>query len=813
MAGQSLGTIRGTIEIDYNGAGVVRAIKDTDKLKSAGGQVDKTMSKVIGTFAKFAKTAALVGATSLATNSGLQLIAGTLAILGPLTAAGLAILPGILVALGATAIVASVAMKGVGDAFKAAGGPAEDFAEATKKLAPNARATANAWRASLPALQKVQRFIQNTFFTGLSGELRKITGNIGQVSGNAGRLAGALNQVVRRIAEFARSPAAIKAANSALESGRTILARMDGTIKPLLTAFAGLTTQAGAFSGEIGDGLAIALSKLTGFINRIDLESLFARAGPIVEALGGFLGDVATIAGHLFSVFNVDGANAAGVLGELASKLADFLSSAQGQAALAAIGVALNAISTGAGAVFLALLNALAPALVALSPAITTVATVLSGALVSAINTLNPALSALAGFISANTGWLIPLAGIVLGVAAAYKVISTAVGIYNAIKALEIVTHIRSTASWIANTAVIIANRVAMVAVAVASGVVRVATLAWIAVQWLLNAALTANPIGLVIVAIGLLVAAIVWIATKTTWFQTAWNATWGAIKAVGLAIGKWFAGPFTSFFVALWNRIVSIFNSIRSTITSVWNNIKAVISVVVRAIVAVIAAWISNVISTINRIRNVINIVRNAFNSARAAVADRIGAIISLVKSLPGKIAGALGNLGSLLASKGRALVQGFINGIGDMIGAAKRKASELVSAVTDFLPGSPAEVGPLSGKGYVLLRARRFVADFARGIESARGLPIKAMAGVVNPVAASIPATGQARGAGRSYTDPNGFQDGRKQYGPYQMVVDGKVLTEFVIDAVTGAPRAVERATREGTRQAAWAGSGRKA
>jgi len=60
-----------------------------------------------------------------------------------------------------------------------------------------------------------------------------------------------------------------------------------------------------------------------------------------------------------------------------------------------------------------------------------------------------------------------------------------------------------------------------------------IATGVMTAAQWLLNAALTANPIGLVVVGIGLLVAAIIWVATKTTWFQTAWEYSSHAIGAV----------------------------------------------------------------------------------------------------------------------------------------------------------------------------------------------------------------------------------------------------------------------------------------
>jgi len=60
--------------------------------------------------------------------------------------------------------------------------------------------------------------------------------------------------------------------------------------------------------------------------------------------------------------------------------------------------------------------------------------------------------------------------------------------------------------------------------------IVKVATGVWAAIQWILNAALTANPIGLVVAAIGLLVAGIVLVATKTTWFQTIWEYMSGAL-------------------------------------------------------------------------------------------------------------------------------------------------------------------------------------------------------------------------------------------------------------------------------------------
>lgn len=65
---------------------------------------------------------------------------------------------------------------------------------------------------------------------------------------------------------------------------------------------------------------------------------------------------------------------------------------------------------------------------------------------------------------------------------------------------------------------------------------VRVATLAWTAAQWLLNAALTANPIGIVIVLIGALIGAVV-LAIKY-WDQIAAAVAWAWNKLQEFAQG-----------------------------------------------------------------------------------------------------------------------------------------------------------------------------------------------------------------------------------------------------------------------------------
>jgi hypothetical protein len=70
-----------------------------------------------------------------------------------------------------------------------------------------------------------------------------------------------------------------------------------------------------------------------------------------------------------------------------------------------------------------------------------------------------------------------------------------------------------------------------------------IATNIWTAAQWLLDAALDANPIGLVVVAIGAMVAAIVYAYEKVAWFRAGLWATWSVIKEFASIVGDIFAG------------------------------------------------------------------------------------------------------------------------------------------------------------------------------------------------------------------------------------------------------------------------------
>lgn len=91
-----------------------------------------------------------------------------------------------------------------------------------------------------------------------------------------------------------------------------------------------------------------------------------------------------------------------------------------------------------------------------------------------------------------------------------------------------------NTAAENVSTIARVRSAVATTASTIASKVARGAVLAWTGVQWLLNAALSANPIGLIVLAIAALVAGVVWAYKNVDWFREAVDKGWAALKTFG---------------------------------------------------------------------------------------------------------------------------------------------------------------------------------------------------------------------------------------------------------------------------------------
>lgn len=144
-----------------------------------------------------------------------------------------------------------------------------------------------------------------------------------------------------------------------------------------------------------------------------------------------------------------------------------------------------------------------------------------------------------------------------------------------------LIPALKSSVTWLK------ATKVGVLATSAAQAVASAGAKVWAGAQWLLNAALTANPIGLVVVAIGLLVAAVVWIATKTTWFQDLWKwiwskigdpvkAAWDWIKKITTKAFDWYIslpGKIWNAFKKIGGYISAPFRAAFNLVATAWNN------------------------------------------------------------------------------------------------------------------------------------------------------------------------------------------------------------------------------------------------
>lgn len=91
-----------------------------------------------------------------------------------------------------------------------------------------------------------------------------------------------------------------------------------------------------------------------------------------------------------------------------------------------------------------------------------------------------------------------------------------------------------------------------------------------------LNAAMKANPIGLVITAITLLVGAFVLLWNNCEGFRNFWIGLWEKIKTAAAAVGEWFTGTFVPWLSGVWDSIsagAAFVGSIFSGIKDAWSS------------------------------------------------------------------------------------------------------------------------------------------------------------------------------------------------------------------------------------------------
>ena len=287
-----------------------------------------------------------------------------------------------------------------------------------------------------------------------------------------------------------------------------------GVLSKFAPVFASIGTALGAFAGGQ-------------FLTKLPvIGSMFAGlTGPIGAVVTG----LATLA--------LTSPDARKALGQIAATLASAV-----QPAMSSLVPVIGELGNALGQVLAAGLQAVVP----LIPPLVTV-------LLAAVHVIIPLVPLITGLADA----LAYIAPVLVPVVAAWWAITTVTGLYTTALEANILAQAGQRLSTIAGTVTSAAQTVAIIALYTAQYVARAATIAWTAAQWLLNAALDANPIGIVIVALAALAAALIIAWQRSATFRGIVIGTWQAIWGVVLPILTAFGALISSVFGAA-SRVIS---------------------------------------------------------------------------------------------------------------------------------------------------------------------------------------------------------------------------------------------------------------
>jgi len=236
-----------------------------------------------------------------------------------------------------------------------------------------------------------------------------------------------------------------------------------------------------------------------------------------------------------------------------------------------------------------------------------------------------------------------------------------------AVEKTSLATKAAGVAANVRQVASLVAARVAMVAGAVATGVA-------VAAQWAMNAAMSANPIALVVLAIAALVAGLIYFFTQTELGQEIWT-------------------NFTQFLAEAWANISAVFstvwNGMLTVFTNVWNGIVAVFQVVWSLIVLYVTTYINTVLKIIT---TVVKVISNVWNAIWAGISSFFSGIwqkiIGVVKTMQSTFSTVFG------AIKG--IITGAFEGA---VGAAKSAINGIIGAVNGAISGINRVIGAVGG------------------------------------------------------------------------------------------------------------------
>ena len=234
------------------------------------------------------------------------------------------------------------------------------------------------------------------------------------------------------------------------------------------------------------------------------------------------------------------------------------------------------------------------------------------------------------------------------------------------------------------------------------------------AAQAIMNAVMSANPIGLIIAAVAALVAGFIYLWNNCEGFREFWINLWEAIKAAFNAVVDWLKQAIediVAWFTQAWEDIKSVWEAVSGFFSTVWEAIKGVFSAVgnwfkekfetardnIKSAWVKAGDWFGRRWTDIKTaFKNTGDWFKEKFTTAKDNVVNAWSNIKEKFDEIWQKIKDAF-NLDDVW-NWGRDLIDNFIGGIKEKWDNLKNSVASIGQTIKDFIGFSEPKKGPLS-------------------------------------------------------------------------------------------------------------------
>jgi phage-related protein len=616
-----------------------------------------------------------------------------------------ALLPAALAAIVAVNATLKIGLSGISDGFKAIGEDAATFNEAIKNLAPNAQDFLRSVRSMKPAFDQLRLDVQNRLFLDLGDTVKKLGTTYLPVADRLFvTIAGSLNNAARQTAAFALSGKTVGTVGTLVDNVRTAVESLSRAFAPAIAALLDITTVGSSFLPGFADSIREASVRFAEFIRAAAesgrLQQFFQNAIDTVQQLGRIAGNVFGGIGNIMDAARVTGGGLLSTLENITASFKEFTGSAQGQEALQTFFASMQRAVRALGPAFFELITVIGrdfvPILADLASIIGPVLRPLFEAFGQLLQAARPLIDALAKAFAKALGALQPF------FEALGKAIEEALPVL-----IPIIDDIGKAFADLFEAMVPLAPVFVDLLEAVLPILPPFLDMVVEIMPELIDIIKAAMPIiqGLVDLFVAILP-----IITDVV------NFILNVFVPIFTVIGETIGGLYDviAFVInKIWEVITTVFGAIGDFFVGFWNDTTAVFHQFLGPIADFFSGGFNGMFqNVVNWASGVLTSIRNTMSGMVSNIGQGISDAVQWFKDLPGRVLGALGDVGSWLFNAGKQVIQGLLNGlkaaVGSILNFFKNLVSQAVSSVTDALKmGSPSKVfydiGINTGQGWI--------------------------------------------------------------------------------------------------------------